>query len=281
MSTAVAIRLIRSLLIGACFVGSVFGPSAGYTQAAAEAGRTVPLNGMEMYYESSGQGEPLVILHGFGGSGDMWDSFVPEFARHFRVIVPDLRGHGRSTNPSGEFTHRQAALDVYALLDSLGVDRFRAIGNSTGGMTLIHMATQQPERVEAVVLMAATSYFPAQAREIMARSAGEPSPEEYERRRRVHVHGDEQIRALRRQFYGFRNSYDDMNFTPPYLATITARTLIIHGDRDQFFPVEIPVEMYRSIRDAQLWIVPGTAHGVVQNAPWAPKALEFLREARE
>ena len=58
------------------------------------------------------------------------------------------------------------------------------------------------------------------------------------------------------QFQGFADSHDDMNLTPADLAKIKARTLIVHGDRDEFFPVEIPVEMYRAIPGSQLWIVP-------------------------
>jgi pimeloyl-ACP methyl ester carboxylesterase len=72
--------------------------------------------------------------------------------------------------------------------------------------------------------------------------------------------GDPQIRELATQFAGFRDSYDDMNFTAPFLGTIRARTLIVHGDRDEFFPVDIPVEMYRAIPGAALWIVPRGGH---------------------
>ena len=93
------------------------------------------------------------------------------------------------------------------------------------------------------------------------------TPEYMERARGIHQHGDEQIRALRRQFHGFKDSYEDMNFTPPHLATIQARTLIVHGDRDQFFPVNIPLEMYRSIPNSCLWIIPKGRHGTPSPAP--------------
>jgi pimeloyl-ACP methyl ester carboxylesterase len=263
--------------------------SAAYAQGAGAQGtggpgKTVAVNGMEMYYETSGQGEPLVLLHGFNGSGQNWAKFVPEFARRYQVIVPDLRGHGRSTNPSGKFTHRQSALDVFALLDSLGVKQVKAMGISTGGMTLIHMATKQPARVEAMVLIGATIYFPEQARVIMRKAAPESlTPEMIARRREIHKHGDGQIRALQQQFYDFRNSYDDMNFTGPYLSTITARTLIVHGDRDQFFPVEIPQEMYRSIPKSYLWIIPRGGHVPIFDLelPFVATALKFLEEWRE
>src|SRR5438445_186609 len=235
---------------------------------------------MRMYFETCGKGDPLVLLHGFFRSGQLWAEFIPELSERYQLIVPDLRGHGRSTNPTGQFTHRQSALDVFALLERLGISKFKAMGISTGGMTLIHMATQQPSRVEAMVLIGATIYFPEQAREIMRASTAENlAPQEWERMRKIHQHGDDQIRALRNELQNFTDSYDDLNFTPPYLATITARTFIVHGDRDQFFPVSIPVEMYHSIPHAYLWIVPAGGHVPIGEhaAEFTRTTLEFLR----
>lgn len=96
--------------------------------------------------------------------------------------------------------------------------------------------------------------------------------------RQVHVHGDEQIRSLRRQFNNFKDSYDDMNFTGPLLSTIKARTLIIHGDRDEFFPVNIPVEMYHSIPRSASWIVPNGRHVPIYDPrlPFLSTVQEFL-----
>jgi pimeloyl-ACP methyl ester carboxylesterase len=247
-------------------------------------GKTAAINDMQMYYETHGEGEPLVLLHAFGGSGQIWSPFISQLSQQFRLIVADLRGHGRSTNPSHQFTHRQAARDIFALLDQLGIRKFRAMGISTGGMTLIHMATQQPARVEAMVLIGSTIYFPETARAIMCNSTIENlTPEDYEQRRQIHKHGDEQIRELQRIFYGFKDSYDDMNFTGPYLSTITARSLIVHGDRDPFFPVNIPVEMYRSIPNSALWIIPNGGHVPIHdaNVPFVTTALEFLAAPRD
>jgi pimeloyl-ACP methyl ester carboxylesterase len=243
-------------------------------------GHTASLNGIEMYYEISGSGPPLVLLHGFTGTGQDWNSVLAAYTKDYRVIVPDLRGHGRSTNPSNQFTHRQSALDVYALLDHLGIRQFKAMGISTGGMTLIHMATQQPARVEAMALIGATIYFPEQARVMMRKTTAENlTPEDFEWMRRVHKHGDDQIRALRNEMHNFKDSYDDMNFTPPYLATITARTFIVQGDRDPFFPVSIPFEMYRSIPHSYLWIVPHGGHDPIDEhkAEFTRETVEFLR----
>lgn len=259
----------------------VFALNAGvaFAQETAAVGKVLRVNGIEMYYETSGKGQPLVLLHGFNSSGATWAGLVPEFAHSYQVIVPDLRGHGRSTNPTKQFTHRQSALDVVALLDALGITQFKAMGISTGGMTLIHMATHQPSRVDAMVLIGATIYFPEQARAIMRKATVDSlTPDVYARRRQIHKRGDEQIRELQQQFHSFKDNYDDMNFTRPYLSTVSARTLIVHGDRDQFFPVEIPLEMYRSIPNALLWIIPQGGHVPIFDplVPFAPTALKFL-----
>ena len=240
-------------------------------------GHLASLNGIEMYYEFYGGGTPLVLLHGFTQSGQAWQPFIADLARHYQLIIPDLRGHGRSTNPTNQFTHRQAALDIFALLDQLGINQFAAMGASSGGMALLHVATQQPARVEAMVLVGATSYFPEPCRAIQRERS---LAWDWEMLGQLHVRGDDQICALIDQFAQFADSYDDMNFTPPYLSTITARTLIVHGDRDPFFPVSIPVEMYTAIPHAYLWIIPNGDHVPIfdqRAAMFAQTALAFLR----
>ena len=243
-------------------------------------GHFASVNGIEMYYEIHGQGSPLVLLHAFTRSGQDWQPFIADLAKQYRLIIPDLRGHGRSTNPTNQFTHRQSALDVFALLDQLKIDRFKAMGIRTGGMTLTHMATQQPARVEAMILIGSTIYYPEQTRAIVREASAEKmSPQAWEAQRQIHKRGDDQIRALFTQFHNFKDSYDDMNFTPPYLTTIKAKTFIIQGDRDRFFPVSIAVEMYRSIPNAYLWIVPNEENFPIltKREIFTQAALEFLR----
>jgi len=248
-----------------------------------DVGQVARLNGAELYHEAHGQGEPLLLLHGFTGcAGDWVHAGRDELAREYRLIAPDARGHGRSTNPERSITHRQCALDALALLDHLGVARCKAIGMSMGGNTLLHMATMQPERVEAMVVVSATMYFPAQARALMAASPVEDQPPEaWEAMRARHRLGDEQIRALWAQQRAFKDSYDDMSFTPPSLSRITARTLIVYGDRDPLYPVEMGVEMYRAIPRAALWVVPEGGHGPIfaeAAGLFARTALDFLRD---
>ena len=170
-------------------------------------------------------------------------------------------GTAARRTPRARFSHRQAALDVFALLDQMGVKSFKAIGASSGAMTLVHMATQQPARIEAMVLVGGTDQIGPEVRALLRDPDCEKlTPEEWKAKREIHKHGDEQILALQRIFCAAKDRYDDMNFTPPYLSTISARTLIVHGDHDRFFPVRIPVEMYGAIPRSYLWIVPNGGH---------------------
>lgn len=216
-----------------------------------------------MAYRIQGEGEPLLLLHGFGGTDAVWDPIVEELASDYMVILPHLRGHGQSTNPSGEFTHRAAAQDVFGLIDHLDVETVRAAGYSTGGMTLLHMATAQPDRVTAMAVLGATTYFPEQARQVMRMMSPENTPPGYlQQMARLHG-GDERAGELMRQFSAFQDSYEDMNFTPPLLSTISARTLIVHGDRDVFFPMSIPVGMYDAIPESYLMVLPNWGHEAI------------------
>jgi len=246
----------------------------------------VALNGLEMYFEDRGTGEPLLLLHGGMGIGDDWRHVFPVDPDGYRVIVPDLRGHGRTTNPSKVFTFRQCAADVLALLDHMGIARVKAIGMSMGAKTLLHVATMRRDCVTAMVLVSATPYFPPSLRAAAAQFTPEAlehlSDAERTALRSRHVHGDDQIAALYDMTRGFATSYDDLAFTPPQLGTITAHTLIVHGDRDPLYPAEMAMELFRGIPDSALWIVPGAGHGPIFGAlaaPFRAAALAHLASA--
>ena len=249
-------------------------------EMASTPGQTISINGMEMYFETAGGGEPLILLHGGAGVGANWNLIFKEPPAGYRLIVPDLRGHGRSTNPSGEFTFRQSALDVFALVDHLGIERFKAIGMSLGAKTLLHAATEQPPRVDAMVLVSAAPYFPEQARAIMRQTTADNRTDaEWQQMRQWHTHGDDQIRALWKMVHAFKDSYVDMNFTPPLLSTITARVLIVHGDRDPLYPVHLATELYAAIPRSYLWVVPNGGHGPIfgdMAAQFTETSLAFL-----
>jgi len=254
------------------------------TPAQSPSGRIETLNGVNIYFETHGTGEPLILLHGFSGSSQDWTQLglIADWSASFQLIVPDLRGHGRSSILSRPFRHRDAADDIIALLDRLGIGTFKGLGISGGGNVLLHLATKQPERAKAMVLVSATSYFPAQARPIMRQYAASLKEQDWEILRQRHPGGDAQIQAILDSSASFADSYDDLTFTPPHLATIQAKTLIVQGDRDFLYPVEISVEMARAIPKSSLWIVPNAGHGSVFGKKWQEfvrTAVEFLRES--
>lgn len=151
-----------------------------------------------------------------------------------------------------------------------------------GGNILLHMATMQADRVEAMIVVSATMYFPEQARAIMKTvplPENQP-PEEWKRMRRSHKRGDEQIVELWNWTRGLQDSYDDMNFTPPSLSKVSAATLIVYGDRDPLYPVEMAVEMFRAIPRSSLWVIPNGKHGPIFGdaaAQFTETALKFFR----
>ncbi len=231
--------------------------------------------GVDLYFESYGEGEPVLLLHGFSGSSQDWRATVTHWAPSFRLIVPDLRGHGRSGTLTSPFRHRDAADDILALLDRLHIDTCKGVGVSAGGNALLHIAARQPQRLSAMVLVSATPYYPAQAREIMRQYPATVPASQRDHLLQIHPGGAAQVDALLASTAAFADSFDDMSFTPPHLATIQARTLIVQGDRDPLYPVELSVEMARAIPHSSLWIVPNAGHGAVIGERWP----EFLRTA--
>ncbi|MHB1279576.1 MAG: alpha/beta fold hydrolase, partial [Bacteroidia bacterium] len=131
------------------------------------------------------------------------------------------------------------------------------------------------------VLISTTTHFTDQARAIMRRASFDTLPREVqEMYSECAKRGEDQVRQLIAQFNAFHDSHDDMNFTAQRLSAVRARTLIVHGDRDNFFPVEIAVSMYRSIPDAALWVIPDGDHVPIYDpaVPFTAAALRFLDE---
>jgi len=250
-------RIIASLALAALATPAF----SAATTALAREQHTLAVNGVELYYETSGSGEPLLLLHSGTQTGRMFDPFVERLAAHYRLIVPDLRGHGGSTNPAGVWTTRQFAKDIAALLDHLGIRQVRAIGASAGAMTLLRLATWQPERIQAMVVVGVGTYLPLECRTVLASTdADRLSQAAWERLRAKHRHGDDQIRALYAWVASLARDDEDMVFTPPQLAAITASTLVVHGDRDYCFPASMAWEIYHAIPDSYLWVVPNGGH---------------------
>lgn len=243
----------------------------------------VEVNGLQLHYETAGEGAPLLWISGFMGVGADWRYLFTDVPAGYRLVAPDLRGHGRSSGPPGPFLFREAARDVLALLDRLNVPRVKAIGLSGGGITLLHMATMAPASIDAMVVVSAPPHFPEQTR-VMQRqmSAATLGDAEMARMRARHPGGDAQIARLLEQARGLADSYDDVAFTPPSLARITADTLIVFGDRDPLYPVSLAFELHAAVPRSRLWIVPNGGHGPIfgeHRAPFVETSLAFLAGA--
>jgi pimeloyl-ACP methyl ester carboxylesterase len=111
------------------------------------------VNGQRIYYESHGQGYPLVLIRGLGSNADHWYAQLPDLAAHFRVIVFDNRGIGRSSDPGGDFTIRDMADDTVGLMEVLAIPRAHVLGVSMGGMIAQQLALDHPRRVRGLVLV--------------------------------------------------------------------------------------------------------------------------------
>jgi 3-oxoadipate enol-lactonase len=112
----------------------------------------LPGTGVDLYYEERGDGPPLLLIFGFTGNATGWARQLPAFSPHFRTIIFDNRGAGRSTAPPGAYTIEEMAADAVGLLDVLGVERAHVLGHSMGGQVAQEMAIRAPERLDRLVL---------------------------------------------------------------------------------------------------------------------------------
>ncbi|KOP66508.1 alpha/beta hydrolase [Bacillus sp. FJAT-18019] len=117
----------------------------------------VQCNGSTICYVDQGQGEPLILLHGFCGSSAYWEQQLP-FLSGFRVIVPDLRGHGRSDAPMGSYTIEQMADDVLLLMDELDIPKAAMLGHSLGGYITLSFVQRYASRLSGFGLIHSTAY---------------------------------------------------------------------------------------------------------------------------
>lgn len=237
---------------------------------------TIDVNDCSIYYEIYGDGEPILLLHGFTGSGKEMVDIFSSLAETNKLIVPDLRGHGRSTNPKKLFSHTAAAEDVESLLNILEINKCKAVGFSAGANILLHLAFNKKCNINTMIIVSGAPYFPPKARLIMQQfSMDDKSDEDWESMRKIHHHGDEQIKALWHQAHFFKDSYTDMNFQEEDLNTIDAKTLIIHGEFDPFYDISIAEEMKSSIPHSELAIVPDGSHVPVSEVR-VKQMIEFL-----
>src|SRR5215213_5360474 len=105
----------------------------------------ITLNGIDVFYEKRGQGDPVLLVHGLGSSTEDWEAQVDALAHEFTVITYDVRGHGRTAKPATSYSVAQFAADAAALVCALGLGPVHVVGLSMGGMIAFQLAADHPD----------------------------------------------------------------------------------------------------------------------------------------
>ncbi len=220
-----------------------------------DAGQTVSVNGIQMYFEQYGQGEPVVLIHGSGQSIVDMAAQISFFSQHYHVIVGDSRAHGKSGMSDEQMTYRQMASDWAALIAHLNLKPVKLIGWSDGGNISLELARAHPEKVERLAVMGANlSPSPDAVQDWAVQWVKDVSAEIDAKI----ASGDtsRETRAMQQQFYLLRE-LPDMSIAE--LASIQAPVLVMAGDRD-IIRDEHTVMMYQTLPNAHLAIFPGQTH---------------------
>ena len=261
---------------------------------------TVRVNGIEIYYEEHGAGEPLLLIMGLGANTTGWDHQIPDFSQHYRVIAFDNRGAGRSDKPREPYTIPQMADDAASLLDALGVQWSHVYGMSMGGMIAQELTLRHPQRVRTLVLGGTMAGGPRaviagpQLIQQWVSTAGLPLEKAVEAGL-VFLYSDEFI-AENREFLVQRNLASSHLMAPldslqrqfmavvrfntyERLSDIRAPTLVITGTQDRIVPADNSRILAERIPGARLVELEGAGHGFpVEKRHEANAAvLEFLR----
>lgn len=245
---------------------------------AAQSG-VVPVNGIRIWYATFGRGEPVVMLHGGLANANYWGHQVRALQHHYRVIVMDSRGHGRSSRNEQAYGYDLMASDVLALMDHLGIKRAAIIGWSDGAIIGLDIAMHHPERVSRLFAFAANS-DPSGVADIaksdvfnayIARAGEEykrlsPTPNEYKN------FVDEITRMWETQ----------PNWTEADLGKIKVPTWIVDADRDEAIKRENTEFMAAHIPEAGLLIQPNVSHFSFMQDPgqFTDDVLHFLEHVR-
>lgn len=241
-------------------------------------GKFFNYNGTKIYYEDTGTGEPLLLLHNFFNTADSWKPYVEAYSKQFRTIAIDMMGHGRSdiyNKDDSTFRHGEYAKMIFALLDSLKLDKVNGIGASSGGSTLLYLNVMQPDRFKSVITVGGHLYYSKQAREAISKLG----MDQFREWAKNWGQSLEKQEYLAKMFWEMRKfSEGEPSFTPDKLNIIQAKWLVVLGDNDFVIPIQHALEMHQGIPNSRLWIVPNGNHLPHLESEIQP---EFLRVSME
>jgi pimeloyl-ACP methyl ester carboxylesterase len=257
-------------------------------------GRSIQVHDLNVYYEEQGTGQPLVLVHGGLVTAASWAAYLPLFAPHFRVIAPDARGHGHTTNPSGALSYALLADDLAAFIQALKLDRPLICGYSDGGQVALEIGMRYPGLARALVVGGAWYTF-SDAYRAGLRAMGFESPgvvhtEQMERvapglvelMQAWHApqRGPDYWQTLARQIAPMWLT--PLGYTAADFQKVTQPTLVVIGDRDEFIPVEEALGMFRLLPQAELAVCPGADHAFpfTRMDRFAAVVLDFLQRQR-
>lgn len=248
--------------------------------AAAQEPKTgyAPVNGLKMYYEIHGQGDPVVLLHGaFMTITNNWTEMIAQLSKSRQVIAVEMQGHGRTADINRDFSYENLADDIAALLDYLKIKQADVLGYSMGGGVAMQLAIRHPEKVRKVVSISAvfrSDGMVKEAIEVFPRLEagmfkGSPIETEY---KKLSPTPDQFETFVKHVVQLASKPYD---FGAEKLRATKAPMLFIHGDADgvrldyiaEVFRLkggEIPGDM-RPRSDSRLAILPDTTHVTLMN----------------
>jgi pimeloyl-ACP methyl ester carboxylesterase len=237
------------------------------------------------HFESAGSGPLTVVLtHGLAANTSTWTAQVAAFRSSHRVITWDLRGHGKSRGPAGDYVLSDLGADLRAVLDRAGVERAVVLGHSAGGVVAMQFALDHPERTAGLVLVGTASECNESARDFyegLAKTAEESGMARVHRRLGVSEAGDAPGAADPIAFAKVARCMANLHREPltPRLGEIRCPALIVVGDKD-FLGAGGSVILSRRIAGSRLHIVPERGHGIFAEDPDGFNRLvgEFLRE---
>jgi pimeloyl-ACP methyl ester carboxylesterase len=221
----------------------------------------VDANGVHTYYEEHGSGDPLLLLHGGLADGDTFAQQTPTFAEHYRVIVPDRRGHGRTRDVEGPITYELMADDTIAFMDALGIGPAHLVGWSDGGNVGLLVAIKRPDLMRRLVTIG--SNFSADGLTPEAAAAFKPDTPSsavpmMQGMWKMNAVDPDRFDDVLEKMQG---CWFDYAIPTADLARIASPTLVMVGD-DDIARFEHTIELYDAIPDAQLAVIPGASHVV-------------------